>query len=54
VIILLCVGFIGALIGLVRLANRKDVSSLQLLAFALDIAYFPSAMLLILWLLEII
>ena len=54
VIILLCIGFIEALIGLVKLASRKNVSSLQLLAFALDIAYFPSAIVLILWLLEII
>ena len=53
-IVALILGFIGALIGLVRIANRKDASTLQILALALDIAYFPSAIVLILWLLGIV
>lgn len=53
-IVALILGFIGALIGLVRIANKKDASTLQVLALALDIAYFPSALVLILWLLGIV
>jgi ABC-type multidrug transport system permease subunit len=52
-IVALILGFIGALVGLVALANKKDVSTLQILALALDIAYFPSAFVLILWLLGV-
>ena len=53
-IVALILGFMGALIGLVRIANKKDASTLQILALALDIAYFPSAIVLILWLLGIV
>lgn len=53
-IIVLALGFIGALWLLVELANKKDASPWQLAAVALDIAYFPSAAVLILWLLGII
>lgn len=52
-IVALILGSIGALIGLVRIANKKDASTLQILALALDIAYFPSALVLILWLLGV-
>ena len=52
-IVALILGFIGALIGLVRIANKKDASTLQIVALALDIAYFPSALVLILWLLGV-
>jgi len=53
-IVALILGFIGALIGLVRIANKKDASTLRILALALDIAYFPSALVLILWLLGVV
>ena len=53
-IVALILGFIGALIGLVRIANKKDASTLQILSLALDIAYFPSALVLILWLLGVV
>ena len=53
-IVALILGFVGALIGLVRIANKKDASTLQILALALDIAYFPSALVLILWLLGVV
>lgn len=53
-IVALILGFFGALIGLVRIANKKDASTLQILALALDIAYFPSALVLILWLLGVV
>ena len=46
-VILLCLGFIGALISLVRIARNKKSSTLQLLALSLDIAYFPSAVVII-------
>ena len=52
-IVALILGFIGALIGLVRIANKKDASTLQIVALALDIAYFPSSLVLILWLLGV-
>ena len=53
-IIVLVIGFVMALWGLVELANKKDASPWQLAAMAIDIAYFPSAAVLILWLLGII
>ena len=53
-IVALILGFIGALIGLVRIANRKDASTLQILVLALDIAYFPSAIVLIFGLLGVV
>ena len=52
-IVVLILGFVGALIGLVRIASKKDASTLQIVALALDIAYFPSALVLILWLLGV-
>jgi hypothetical protein len=52
-IVALILGFIGALVGLVALANKKDASTLQIIALSLDIAYFPSAFVLILWLLGV-
>ena len=52
-IVALILGFMGALIGLVRIANKKDASTLQIVALTLDIAYFPSALVLILWLLGV-
>lgn len=53
-VILLCLGFIGALISLVRIARNKKSSTLQLLALSFDVAYFPSAVVIILWLLGVI
>ena len=54
IIVALILGFIGAIVSLVRLANKKDTTSMQLIAITLDIAYFPGAAVLLLWILGII
>lgn len=53
-IISLIIGIIGALVWLVDLASKKNLSTKEILALTLDIAYFPSAIVLILWVLGLI
>ena len=54
IILILVIVFIGALISLVRIARNKNATTLQLLAMSLDVAYLPSSIVIILWLLGII
>lgn len=54
IIVALILGFIGAIVSLLRLANKKDATPMQLTVVALDIAYFPGGAVLLLWLLGII
>ena len=54
IIVALILGFIGAIVSFIRLANKKDTTPMQLIAMALDIAYFPGGAVLLLWILGII
>ena len=54
IIVALILGFIGAIVSLIRLSNKKDATPMQLTVIALDIAYFPGAAVLLLWILGII
>lgn len=54
IIVALILGFIGAIVSLIKLANKKDATPMQLTVIALDIAYFPGMAVLLLWILGII
>lgn len=54
IIVALILGFIGAIVSLIRLSNKKDATPMQLTVIALDIAYFPGGAVLLLWILGII
>jgi ABC-type multidrug transport system permease subunit len=54
IIVALILGFIGAIVSLIRLANKKNATPMQLIAITLDIAYFPGGAVLLLWILGII
>ena len=54
IIVALILGFIGAIVSFIRLANKKEATPMQLTVIALDIAYFPGGAVLLLWILDII
>lgn len=53
-VVILAVVFIAALINLVKIAKNKKSTPKQLVAVALDVAYLPSSIVIILWLLGVI
>ena len=54
IVIILAIVFLVALINFVKLAQNKKATSRQLLVMALDLAYLPSSLVIVLWLLGII
>ena len=53
-VVILAVVFIAALINLVKIAKNKKSTPKQLVAVSLDVAYLPSSIVIILWLLGVI
>jgi len=52
IVIILAIVFLVALINFVKLAQKATLR--QLLAMALDLAYLPSSLVIVLWLLGVI
>ena len=50
----LAIVFIAALVSLIKLAKNKNATTHQLVVMSLDVAYLPSSLVIILWLLGII
>ena len=54
IVIILVIVFLAALINFMKLAHNKKATTRQLLVMALDVAYLPASLVIVLWLLGII